>query len=218
MKKHRMTIILIGVFLLLFKSNLFADPLIVVYPTGDELLDVTAVQAAINNIELGGTVLLKATNATGVPTAFNFGQLEYDINYPPSNPLSLADINNHRVVINNGVVLRGETTGDGQMTTIQNGYQTLTIGPSAAPEGDVTIQGIHFRDAGLAGIVVARTSADYKVTIKDNKFTGRFYDLFNFDVQGKPYWTPVLGIMAMASTCWSQHGSGCDGQLHSGTT
>ena len=42
----------------------------VVFPTGSYPLDVQNVQAALDG---GGTVLLKATNATGVPTAFDFG-------------------------------------------------------------------------------------------------------------------------------------------------
>ena len=42
----------------------------VVYPTGSYPLDVQNVQAALDG---GGTVLLRATNAAGVPTAFDFG-------------------------------------------------------------------------------------------------------------------------------------------------
>src|SRR4030095_16518044 len=42
----------------------------VVYPTGSYPLDVQHVQAALDG---GRTVLLKATNAAGVPTAFDFG-------------------------------------------------------------------------------------------------------------------------------------------------
>ncbi len=42
----------------------------VVYPTGQFPTDVQSVQAALDQ---GGTVLLKATNASGEPTAFNFG-------------------------------------------------------------------------------------------------------------------------------------------------
>jgi hypothetical protein len=42
----------------------------VVHPTGSFPLDVQNVQAALDG---GGTVLLKATNAAGVPTAFDFG-------------------------------------------------------------------------------------------------------------------------------------------------
>src|SRR4029434_443181 len=42
----------------------------IVYPTGSYPLDAQNVQAALDG---GGTVLLKATNAAGVPTAFDFG-------------------------------------------------------------------------------------------------------------------------------------------------
>ena len=47
-----------------------AAPPTVVYPTGTFPLDVQNVQAALDG---GGTVLLKAVNASGVPTHFNFG-------------------------------------------------------------------------------------------------------------------------------------------------
>jgi hypothetical protein len=43
---------------------------IVVYPTGDYPTDVQNVQAAVDQ---SGTVLLKAQNAAGVATTFNFG-------------------------------------------------------------------------------------------------------------------------------------------------
>lgn len=42
----------------------------VVYPTGQYPADVQSVQAALDG---GGTVLLKATNAAGAPTSFDFG-------------------------------------------------------------------------------------------------------------------------------------------------
>jgi hypothetical protein len=45
----------------------------VVYPSGVFPDDVLNVQAAV---DLGGNVLLKATNAAGQPTAFNFGTPE----------------------------------------------------------------------------------------------------------------------------------------------
>jgi hypothetical protein len=192
-KKMIMIISIIGMLSLLSTSNLLADSLKVVFPTGDPSLDVLAVRAAVADVDLGGTVLLKATNTLGDPTAFNFGQFEYNLNFPPNDPSGggLMDINNHRVVITRGIVIQGETTVGGQMTTIQNGYQSFTVGGSAAPGGDVTIRGIHFRDAGLAAVVVARVNADYKVTVRDNKFTGRLYNFFNFDVLDKPYWGPM---------------------------
>ena len=42
----------------------------IVYPTGQYPTDVQSVQAALDQ---GGTILLKATNASGAPTAFDFG-------------------------------------------------------------------------------------------------------------------------------------------------
>ena len=47
-----------------------AQAVTVVYPTGEYPADVENVQAAVDQ---GGTVLLKATNAVGDPTSFNFG-------------------------------------------------------------------------------------------------------------------------------------------------
>jgi hypothetical protein len=194
MKKKMMTI-LSGILFLLSASNLFAES-ITVHPTGNESVDVLAVQTAINNIGLGGTVLLKATNVEGIPTAFNFGRLEYNFDFPPNDPFGrhFSDINNHRLLINKGVVIQGERTRKGQMTTIQNGYQTFTIGSVMNTDhlGDVTIQGIHFKDSGLAGIVVANTKEQYAVTIKGNKFTGRLHDFFNSNEQDKPYLKPSI--------------------------
>src|SRR5437588_9231449 len=47
-----------------------AAPVSVVLPTGSYPLDVQNVQAALDG---GGVILLKASDATGIPTAFNFG-------------------------------------------------------------------------------------------------------------------------------------------------
>ena len=79
-------------------------PATVVYPTGSFPLDVQNVQAAIDG---GGTVILKATNSAGQPTAFNFGP---------------ADINNHtRANLTTNVTILGERIGQ-SMTTINGGF------------------------------------------------------------------------------------------------
>src|SRR5262245_2343042 len=59
-----------AIYLALFglASPAFADT--VVYPTGDPVQDVPAVQAAVDG---GGTVLLKAVDASGAPQVFDFG-------------------------------------------------------------------------------------------------------------------------------------------------
>jgi hypothetical protein len=58
------------VFLFVFASSAYAGTT-TVYPTGSFPADVLSVRSAFAG---GGTVLLKATDAAGVPTAFNFGQ------------------------------------------------------------------------------------------------------------------------------------------------
>jgi len=101
----------------------------VVYPLGDASLDAANVQQALNG---GGTVLLKATNASGIPTVFDFG------------PSSFAGAS---VTMDVDVVLEGETTSAGAMSTIRGGFVPLSSGHGA----NVTIAGLRldhpFRDA-----------------------------------------------------------------------
>jgi hypothetical protein len=75
-----------------------------VYPTGSFPLDVHNVQAALDR---GGTVLLKATNAAGQLTAFNFGAPDPNIG---------GGVN-----LNTDVTLIGERVGT-HMATINGGY------------------------------------------------------------------------------------------------
>jgi hypothetical protein len=51
-------------------EHIYSMDATVVYPTGQYPADVNDIQAAIDR---GGLVLLKATNTSGAPTAFNFG-------------------------------------------------------------------------------------------------------------------------------------------------
>ena len=74
-----------------------------VYPTGSFPLDVQNVQTAIDG---GGAIVLKATDANGQPTAFNFGP---------------ADPSGGGVNITTNVRIRGERTGQ-HATTINGGY------------------------------------------------------------------------------------------------
>lgn len=74
----------------------------VVYPTGAFPTDVNNVQAAVDQ---GGTVLLKATDAAGTPTSFNFG--------PPV-------VGSGRVLLTRDVELVGEHLASG-VTTIEGG-------------------------------------------------------------------------------------------------
>lgn len=65
-----MTILFRALFVLSIATALDAVAGSTVYPTGTYPLDVQNVQSALDG---GGTVLLKATDAAGIPTAFNSG-------------------------------------------------------------------------------------------------------------------------------------------------
>jgi len=95
----------------------------VVYPTGIFPDDVANVQAAINH---GGMVILKAVNAAGVPTAFNFGTPEL--------------LPGRRVLITTDVSIIGEQIGS-SMTTIQGGLAPIRCFVPV----QITIQGIYFK-------------------------------------------------------------------------
>jgi hypothetical protein len=111
----------------------------VVYPTGVWPVDVLNVRAAVTG---GGTVLLKATNNVGQPTAFNFGTPE---NLPTRAFAMTTDVN-----------IVGETVGS-SMTTIQGG--------NIPARGDVPvnsrIQGIYFNGPrGQAILIHASTGCE----------------------------------------------------------
>jgi hypothetical protein len=117
-----------------------------VYPTGSFPQDVQNVQTAIDN---GGSVLLKATNATGQPTAFNFG------------PATLAGSG---VNLNTDVTILGEQVGQ-ITTTIKGGFiPILGLVPVES-----TIQGINF-DGPLDSPIALFSSTG--ANILDNHITG----------------------------------------------
>jgi hypothetical protein len=111
----------------------------VVYPTGVWPTDVLNVRTAVAG---GGTVILKATNNVGQPTAFNFGTPE---NLPTRSFAMITDVN-----------ILGETVGS-FMTTIQGGHIPV--------HGDVPvnsrIQGIYFNGPlGQAILIHASTGCE----------------------------------------------------------
>jgi hypothetical protein len=107
----------------------------VVFPTGEWPADVENVQAALDQ---GGTVLLKAADASGRFMAFDFG---------PTLP------GGGSVNLTTDVRLRGETV-QGHMTTIRGGYfPILGTVPVRA-----TISGIHFDGSGQVAIVIVSSS------------------------------------------------------------
>ncbi len=98
-------LVIAGIGLIQASETRGAVPVIsIVYPTGAFPGDVQRVQAAVN---LGGTVVLKATNAAGVPTPFNFGT---------PDPLP-----GRRVLFTTDVNVVGERVGS-HMTTVNGGF------------------------------------------------------------------------------------------------
>jgi hypothetical protein len=132
----------------------------VVHPTGNFPEDVQNVQAAV---DLGGTVLLKARNTAGEPTAFNFGSFE-------------GTVCDRQVGLHRDVWLLGETAGSSR-TTITGGYRPLLIGvPSggwctagfAETPPQVRVEGITFDRSLQAAIDVYKAS---RAEIVGNRIT-----------------------------------------------
>lgn len=118
----------------------------VVYPTGQFPADVERVQAAVDQ---GGTVLLKATDVEGRPTAFDFG-----------TPVRSAD----RVVfLETDVSVVGETVSQGQ-TRIRGGYIPFL----GVTKSHTKIQGIHFDAPLVSAIIIIRSSGS---EILDNRIS-----------------------------------------------
>jgi hypothetical protein len=132
---HRLVPALAGLAVGLAANAAHADS--TVYPTGVFPDDAHHVQAAINQ---GGTVLLKATNTAGVPTAFNFGS---------------SDGARGWVVVQSAVALVGETASNAT-TTIEGGwYPVRSFGSSS-----LAVRGVRFHasyDGSILAIADART-------------------------------------------------------------
>jgi hypothetical protein len=112
-----------------------AVPERVVFPTGEWPADVENVQAALDQ---GGTVLLKATDASGRWTAFNFGPTE-----PGGGSVNLTT----------DVRVRGESVR-GHMTTIRGGFLPV----QGAVKVRAAISGIRFEGSGFLAIVIWSSS------------------------------------------------------------
>jgi hypothetical protein len=123
----------------------------VVFPTGEWPTDVENVQAAV---DLGGIVLLKANNAAGQPTAFNFGVVE-------------EDVCGRQVALQGDVALVGESVGAAR-TTIVGGYRPILVGVSrwgacggdySPLSGHVRIEGITFEGPDQSAIDVYKAAS-----------------------------------------------------------
>jgi hypothetical protein len=121
-----------------------AAPATVVYPTGQFPTDVQNVQAALDQ---GGTVLLKATNAAGIATAFNFGT-------PVFGP-------DRWVEVDKDVELVGERTSSGA-TTIQGGWFPVD-GSFHSGLNAVAVRDIDFQSS-LNGAILLQRVASVEVT------------------------------------------------------
>jgi hypothetical protein len=123
----------------------------IVYPTGSYPADVEAVQAALDG---GGRVLLKARNASGQPTAFDFG--------PPVNTGGWVELTGD-------VEIRGERQGEA-MTTIRGGFFPF----QEYVQARTVVKGIHFDGPRGGGIFMGASSG---AEISDNVIT----DVVGFD-------------------------------------
>ena len=123
----------------------------VVFPTGQFPTDVVNVQAAV---DLGGTVLLKATNTSGQPTAFNFG----------------TEISPDRrgVDVETDVTILGEQAGS-EMTRIRGGVFPFN---GVAPVR-TRIEGIHFDGPAGTAILVTRSTGSDIVGNRVSNVVGR---------------------------------------------
>jgi hypothetical protein len=119
----------------------------IVYPTGVFPTDGINVQAAVDE---GGTVLLKATNRQGKPTAFNFGTPD------PNHGGTSCSVAGVTVSLNIDVAIIGEQVGQ-KMTTISGGCTPiLGLVPVRSK-----IEGIDFEaPVGSAIVLTASTGTE----------------------------------------------------------
>lgn len=123
-----------------------------VYPTGVYPTDLNNVQNAVN---AGGTVLLKATNTSGVATSFNFNiwnSFSYD-SIPANSDVQIGTV---------PVSITGETIGANK-TTVLGGCVPFYDGNSAVK---VSINGIKFVNPQGAAIAFFKSGG---VTITNNE-------------------------------------------------
>ncbi len=127
-------------------SRADSGPFSIVYPTGIYPDDVTRVQAALDR---GGTVLLKAVTAAGVPSPFNFGT-------------GLAAGQSSGVFLNKDVTLVGERI-QSHRSTILGGFLPIQgLLPTKS-----TIRGIDFESPIWDAITIGASSGS---VITDNVF------------------------------------------------
>ena len=127
-------------------SRADSGPFSIVYPTGVYPDDVTRVQAALDR---GGTVILKAVTAAGVPSPFNFGT-------------GLAVGQSSGVFLNKDVILVGEHAGSHRSTILGGFLPILGLLPTKS-----TIRGIDFESPIWTAITIGASTGS---VITDNVF------------------------------------------------
>ena len=80
-----------------------SEDVIEVFPTGDPADDIGNIQNAVAMVAEGGTVLLRATDVEGTPTAFNFGQV-----FPDTLQEAFDARDQNSVNITKSLTIRGE--------------------------------------------------------------------------------------------------------------
>ena len=152
-RRHRQSRVLMSLFVALLSSVLVAPAAgagshEVVYPTGVFPADVDNVQAAVDQ---GGTVVLKATDTTGVPTAFDFGSSDHEGT-------------GAEVRLTTDVEIRGETVGP-TTTTITGGWLPLF----GIEKTHTVVEGLNFVGQGLSAMVFIRSSG---AVVRNNRVAG----------------------------------------------
>ena len=134
-----------------------------VYPTGSFPLDAQNVQAAIDR---GGTVLLKATDVTGHPTAFNFGAPD------PAHGGTTCFLDGVSVSLTTDVTILGER--DGQLMATIRGGCTPVLGQIPVK---TKIEGIDF-EAPVASAITLLASTGTEIV--GNRINGVIGVLLTF--------------------------------------
>ena len=206
----------------------------VVYPTGDAVRDLAAVQAAV---EGGGTVRLKARDTRGRPRAFNFGTFPAGfIEWNPVGPVSgfvalglggeivpLAfDWGTLYVSVGNDVRLVGEvvrgarTTIEGGTVPIRNFADRPIPGGGSATVfglGSVTIEGVRFVGSALQSIYTTQLSVlpEVRALLEARHERPRFEIRGNEFIEVKPALSYFLDGGQVVPTVWYALGAVTDG-------
>jgi hypothetical protein len=147
-----------------------------VLPTGVLNKDILDIQYAINHSVAGETVLLKATNSAGVPTAFKFRNVLVSHTDHSGQPAFFS------LVVNQSITLTGETTPDGHISTITGGVVPIIVSNHFIPI-DATVTNIEVHNFTAGGISVSHA---HNATVTNMRVTADTMDQ-------RCYWNPFPG-------------------------